>query len=66
MIENKETVCKYRVGLVVCHLGWVDIDFGHSTICLLLLWQMTIWLNQLGTWPGKNGGTSKSKSTKPM
>ena len=21
----------YRVGLVVCHLGWVDIDFGHSS-----------------------------------
>ena len=23
------------MGLVVGHLGWVDIDLGHSTVCLL-------------------------------
>ena len=31
-------------------LGWVDIDLRHSTICLVLLGQMGIWLNWLGSW----------------
>ena len=38
----------YRVGLVVCHLGWVDIDACHFTACLVL--GMGIWMNWLGCW----------------
>ena len=40
----------YRVGLVVCHLGWVDIDLCHSTACLVHLGQMGIWLYGLACW----------------
>ena len=38
----------YRVTLVVAFLGWVNYDFGHSSVCLVLLEQMGIWLNRLG------------------
>ena len=31
-------------------LGWVDIDLSHSTVSLVLLGQMGIWLNWLGSW----------------
>ena len=27
----------YRVTLVVGRLGWIDYDFGHSTVCPVLL-----------------------------
>ena len=30
----------YRVTLVVAHLGWVDYDFGYSTVCPVLLGQV--------------------------
>ena len=33
----------YRVTLVVAYMGWVDYDFGHSSVCLVLLGQMGIW-----------------------
>ena len=38
---------RYRVTLVVAYLGWVDYNFGHSSVCLVLLWQMGIWQNRL-------------------
>ena len=41
---------KYRVTLVVAHLGWVDFDFSHSTVCPILLGQMGIWQNWLYSW----------------
>ena len=37
----------YRVGQVVVHLGWVDIYFGCSTTCLILLGQLEVWQNEL-------------------
>ena len=33
--------------LVVAHLGWVDYDFGHSSVSLVLLGQMEIWQSRL-------------------
>ena len=36
-----------RVTLVVAYLGWVDHEFGHSSVCLVLPWQMGIWQNRL-------------------
>lgn len=27
-------LCMYRIMLVFWHLGWVDTDFDHSTVCL--------------------------------
>ena len=26
-------------------LGWVDFDFGYSTVCLILLGQVRVWQN---------------------
>ena len=37
----------YRVGQVVVGLGWVDIDFVHSTTCPILLGQLDVWQNGL-------------------
>ena len=44
---------QYRVTHVLANLGWVDLDFGCSTLCLVLLglmgnWQ--IWLNNWVRW----------------
>ena len=41
-------VSKSRLTLVVkvAYLGWVDYDFGHSSVCLVLLGQMGIWQNR--------------------
>ena len=39
-------------------LGWVDFDFGCSTVCHILLEQIIIWQN----WLGKMGEHPKSKS----
>ena len=36
----------YRVGLVVCHLDWIDINIGHPTVCLVLHGQMRIGLDR--------------------
>ena len=44
---NDYQSCKYRVGQVVVHLGWVDINFGRSTTCLILLGQLEVWQNGL-------------------
>ena len=37
-----------RVTIVVGDMGWVDPDFGYSTVCPILLGQMRIWQNWLG------------------
>ena len=37
-------------GLVVRYLGWVDIEYGHSTVCPVLLGQMKIWQNWMVCW----------------
>ena len=42
----------YRVGQVVVNLGWVDINFGYSTTCLILLGQLEVWQNGLWIWAG--------------
>ena len=42
----------YRVGQVVEDLGWVDIDFGHSAPCPVLLGQLEVWQNGLWSWAG--------------
>ena len=44
---NLVRVARYRVTLVVEYLGWVDNDFSHSSVCLVLLGQMRIWQNRL-------------------
>ena len=49
-IRNISVCTAYRVTLVVAHLGWVNYDFGHSTVCLVLLGQMGIWHNWLYSW----------------
>ena len=46
-IEFAGTEQDYRVTMVVAYLGWVDYDFGHSSVCLVLLGQMGIWQNRL-------------------
>ena len=43
-------VTLYRVTIVVRNMGWVDYDSSHSTVSLVLLGQMGIWLNRLGRW----------------
>ena len=40
----------YRATMVVSDLGWVDIDLGHTIVCLVLPQQMGTWLNRLGSW----------------
>ena len=39
----------YRLGQVVVDLGWIDISFGHSTTCSILLGQLEVWQNGLWT-----------------
>ena len=31
-------------------MGWVDYDFGHSTVSQVVLRQMGVWQNRLGNW----------------
>ena len=45
--ESKQQRRKYKVELVVSYLGWVDFDFGYSTIWQVQLGQMIIWQNRL-------------------
>ena len=44
---------KYRVTHILANLGWVDFDFGYSTLCLVLPrlmgnWQK--WLSSRARW----------------
>ena len=41
---------KYRVTQQVSHLGWVDSDFGFSTVCLILLGLMRNRQNGHSSW----------------
>ena len=45
-------ISSYRVRQVVVHLGWIDINFGHSTTCLILLGQLDGGQNGLWNWAG--------------
>ena len=40
-------------------MGWVDYDFGNSTVCQVLPRQMGVWQN--GWVTGQEGGTSQIK-----
>ena len=51
---SRPEIMIYRVTLVVAYLGWVDYEFGKSSVCLVLLGQMGAWQNRL-----QGGGTFK-------
>ena len=40
----------YRVAHLLANLGWVDFDFGCSTLCLVLLGLMGNWQKWLSSW----------------
>ena len=40
----------YRVAHLVLNLGWVDLKFDYSTVCLILPGLMGVWQNRLGSW----------------
>ena len=40
----------YRVTHLLANLGWVDFDFGCSTLCLVLPGQMVNWQNWMRSW----------------
>ena len=39
----------YRVAHLVVNLGWVDLNFDYSTVCLILHGLMEVWQNRLGS-----------------
>ena len=41
---------KCKVWQVVADLSWVDLYFGHSTTCPILLGQVEVWQNGLWSW----------------
>ena len=43
-------VVKYRVAHLVANLGWVDLNFDYSTVCLILPGLMGVWQKWLGSW----------------
>ena len=59
---------QYRVTLVVAYLGWVDYDFGHSSVCLVLLGQMGIWQKRLvnrARWWNRQNQSPRNRGTRP-
>ena len=40
----------YRVAHLVANLGWVDLNFDYSTVCLILPGLMGVWQKRLGSW----------------
>ena len=36
--------------VAVVDLGWVDVDFEHSTTCPILLGHLEVWQNGLLSW----------------
>merc|ERR1739842_245422 len=40
----------YRVVHLVVHLGWVDLKFECSAVCLILPGLVGIWQERLGSW----------------
>ena len=53
------SLIKYREVHLLANLGWVDFDFGCSTLCLVLPGLMGYWQNWLSSW--EEGGTSQIK-----
>ena len=41
---------QYRVANLVANLGWVDLNFDYSTVCLILPGLMGVWQKRLGSW----------------
>ena len=41
----------HQVGNLVS-LGWVEFDFGYSTVCQILLGLMRVWQKGLSSWAG--------------
>ena len=39
----------YRVAHLVENLGWVDLNFDYSTVCLILPGLMGVWQKRLGS-----------------
>ena len=35
---------------LVANLGWVDLNFDYSTVCLILLGLMGVWQKRMGSW----------------
>ena len=56
-------ILEYRFRYAVVYLGWVDIDYGNSTTCPILLRQPEFW--QYSYAARQDDGTSRSKSTQP-
>ena len=54
----------YSVTKVVGDMGWVDYDFGHSTVCQVLPRQMGF--GRIILVIGHDGGKPKSSSIQPM
>ena len=54
-LEEKRYAFKFpsainnRVFYLLRHLGWVDLDFGCSTVCQILLGLMGIWHKRLAS-----------------
>ena len=40
----------YKVAHLVANLGWVDLNFDYSTVCLILPGLMGVWQKWLGSW----------------
>ena len=50
LLKGFKSKTKYRVTHLLANLGWVDFDFGCSTLCLVLLGLMGSWQNWLSSW----------------
>ena len=49
-ILSDEGNSRYRVVYLVSNLGWVDLNFDYSTVCLILPGLMGVWQKRLGSW----------------
>ena len=61
MSRAKIQIQIFRVTHLLANLGWVDLDFGCQTLCLVLPGLMGNWQN----WLGKMVEHPKLKSTEP-
>ena len=52
----------YKVSHLLVHLGWVDLDFQCSTICLILPRLMGIWQKRLGSRAGWRNNSNQSQT----
>ena len=44
------SACTYRVAHLVADLGWVNLNFDYSTVCLILPGLVGVWEKRLGSW----------------